>query len=246
MKQSVLLFLVVAFAVSFFPGTARAVMDQKEATHLKEESLKRNRLDLYDLRTAAHGDDLWAENEYGVFLIQSGKDSSRGVSWIQKAAQHNLVVAQRNMGSLYARGFVVRQNFALAAKWFRPAAVAGDQKAQYYLGVLYERGWGVPKDPAQALEWFRKSARQYDPAPAYQIGRLYSGVPGIQRNPAKAIKWFREAAIKDYAPADLALANAYAHGDGVPKDPARARKWFDKSTHVRNGAGEFQVVWNID
>ena len=246
MKRSLLLFLGATLAVAFFPGITQAAMDKKEAIHLKEESLRHNRLDLYDLRTGAHGGDLWAENEYGVFLVQSGKDSGRGFVWIRKAAQHNLTVAQRNVGSFYARGIVVPKNYALAAKWFRPAAVAGDAKAQYYLGILYLRGWGVPKDPARALKWFRKSALQNDPAPAYQIGLLYDKGQGVERNAAKAIKWFREAAIKNYAPAEKALATAYAHGDGVPKDPALAQKWFKKANLVQNGVGEFLIHWEID
>ncbi len=246
MRRSLFLFLGATLAVALLPSVSRAEMDRNAAIHLKEESLRHNRLDLYDLRTAAHGGDLWAENEYGVYLYQSGKDSAKGLAWIRKAAQHGLTVAQRNVGSFYARGIVVRQNYALAAKWFHPAAVAGDGKAQYYLGILYTRGWGVPKDPAKAMKWFRKSALQNDPAPAYQIGLLYDKGQGIERNSAKAIKWFRESAIKNYAPAEKALATAYANGDGVPKDPALAQKWFKKSDLVQNGVGEFLVTWEID
>ncbi len=246
MKRPGLIVLSAAVGVFLFPSPSRADMDRKEAVHLKEQSLKRNRLDLYDLRSAAHGGDLWAENEYGIFLVQSGRDSARGLSWIRKAAKHGLPVAQRNMGSFYARGLVVRQNFAQAAQWFRPAAVSGDWKAQYYLGILYARGWGVTKDPAQALMWYRKSALHGHPAPEYEIGRFYREGRGIPRDDLKAIKWFREAAIKDYAPAEKALANAYAHGEGVPRDPVLAQKWFQKSLRVKNGSGEYQVAWDVD
>ncbi len=246
MKRPTLIVLWVSLGVFLFPTISRADMDKNEALHLKEQSLKGNRLDLYDLRSAAHGGDLWAENEYGIFLVQSGKDSARGLVWIRKAAKHGLPVAQRNMGSFYARGLIVRQNFSQAASWFRSAAVAGDWKAQYYLGIMYDRGWGVTKDPLQALTWFRKSVLHGNPAPAYEIGRFYREGRGGNQDNLKAIKWFREAATKDYAPAEKALATAYTRGEGVPKDPALAQKWFQKSLRVKNGAGEFLVRWDID
>ena len=246
MKRPTLIVLLVSLGVFLFAAPSRADMDKKEAIHLKDQSLKRNRLDLYDLRSAAHGGDLWAENEYGIFLVQSGRDSARGLVWIRKAAKHGLPVAQRNMGSFYARGLVVRQNFPRAAQWFRPAAVAGDWKAQYYLGILYARGWGVRKDPLQALMWFRKSVLHGNPAPAYEIGRFYREGRGVSQDYLKAIKWFREAAIKNYAPAEKALATAYTRGEGVPKDPTLAQKWYQKSLRIKNGADEFLVEWDID
>ncbi|WP_229202591.1 tetratricopeptide repeat protein [Rhizobium rhizogenes] len=73
--------------------------------------------------------------------------------------------SQDNIGSLYALGKGVPQDYAQAIGWFAKAADQGLPKAQFHLGYAYLRGDGVTRDRNMAIAWFRKAAAQgYAPA----------------------------------------------------------------------------------
>ena len=82
---------------------------------------------------------------------------------LQKAADAGNSDAMNNLGTLYAHGQGVAQDYGKAREWFQKAADAGNTTAMDNLGGLYEGGKGVAQDHAKALEWFQKSfdARQH-------------------------------------------------------------------------------------
>jgi TPR repeat protein len=61
--------------------------------------------------------------------------------------------AQTILGSMYADGRGVPQNYAEAAAWYRRAAEQGNPAAQYRLGLLFDKGLGVPLDDTEAYKW---------------------------------------------------------------------------------------------
>jgi len=74
------------------------------------------------------------------------------------AAEQGNAVAQLFLGSMYATGEGVPQNYAEAVKWYRLAAEQGEAWAQYNLGVMYDKGQGVPQDYAEAHKWVNLAA----------------------------------------------------------------------------------------
>ena len=80
---------------------------------------------------------------------------------IQQASQGN-VLAQYNLGVMYASGLGVPQDDFQAVKWFRLATNQGLVDTQFYLGAAYDNGEGVPQDYAQAHMWFNLAAAQGD------------------------------------------------------------------------------------
>jgi TPR repeat protein len=68
------------------------------------------------------------------------------------AAQGN-AHAQTILGSMYAEGRGVPQNYAEAAAWYWRAAEQGNPAAQYRLGLLFDKGLGVPLDDIEAYKW---------------------------------------------------------------------------------------------
>ena len=64
------------------------------------------------------------------------------------------------MGSLYAIGKGVKQDYAEAFRLYRNAAMCGHPQAQYNVGFMFEKGTGVKQDYFKAVEWYRKSAMQ--------------------------------------------------------------------------------------
>ena len=68
------------------------------------------------------------------------------------------VRAQAQIGSMYARGAGVPQNYVEAAKWYYRAANRGDGQAQLELGLMYNRGQGVPQDLVLSHMWLNLAA----------------------------------------------------------------------------------------
>ncbi len=66
--------------------------------------------------------------------------------------------AQKALGSMYADGRGVVQDFMEAAKWYRKAAEQGHLIAQDELGRMYALGRGVAQDYVLAHMWLNLAA----------------------------------------------------------------------------------------
>jgi TPR repeat protein len=66
--------------------------------------------------------------ENGQLLLNRGHDAA-AVVWWRRAADQGNVVAQHNLGVMYANGRGVPQNYAEAYKWWSLAAAQGYAKA---------------------------------------------------------------------------------------------------------------------
>ena len=65
---------------------------------------------------------------------------------------------QFNLGSRYAEGQGVPQDFSQALVWYRQAANQGLADAQFNLGAMYIAGEGVPQDYVEAHKWYNLAA----------------------------------------------------------------------------------------
>ncbi len=81
---------------------------------------------------------------------------------IKALAEQGNAAAQSEIGTMYALGQEVMQDYAQAAYWRRKAAEQGNAVAQRNLGTMYAIGQGVKQDTAQAIMWIRKAADQGD------------------------------------------------------------------------------------
>ena len=78
----------------------------------------------------------------------------------RKAAREGHAAAQFNLGTMYARGEGVKQNYDEAAKWWRKAANQGHGQAQFNLGFMYFKGYGGVQNKEEAAKWFIMAAKQ--------------------------------------------------------------------------------------
>jgi len=138
-------------------------------------------------------------------------------------------IAQNYIGSLYAEGKGVKQDYAQAAKWYRKAAKQGHRSAQSSLGYLYDVGKGVKQDYAQAAKWYRKAAEQGSPSAQNSLGYLYDVGKGVKQDYSQAAKWYRKAAEQGHRSAQNNLGYLYDVGKGVKQDYAQAAKWYQKA-----------------
>lgn len=72
---------------------------------------------------------------------------------LRRLADQGDSVAEFAVGTRYATGEGVTEDFAEAARWFTKAAEAGNVTAQSTLGTYYWAGRGVSKDPIKAYFW---------------------------------------------------------------------------------------------
>ena len=70
-----------------------------------------------------------------------------------ETAEAGLLVAQANLGFLYASGLGLAKDEKEAAKWFRKAADHDDPLGQVSLGAVTFLGIGVPKNLVEAYMW---------------------------------------------------------------------------------------------
>ena len=102
--------------------------------------------------------------ESSRFLTRHEKGGPTGVSvaakWFRRAAGAGHAEARFKLGSMYAKGEGVSQDYTEAAKWYRKAAEQGNAKAQFMLGAMYNDGRGIPQNYLQAHMWLNLAAAQ--------------------------------------------------------------------------------------
>jgi TPR repeat protein len=132
-----------------------------------------------------------------------------------KSAERGSVEAQYTLGSLYATGQGVVQDYKQAAQWYSKAAAKGHVWAQTNLGYLYDKGLGVTQDYSQAFKWYQKAAWQGDTTAQSNLGDLYYRGEGVPQNYEEAYFWFT---ISSSMGDDAAAAARDAIADQLPRD----------------------------
>jgi len=145
---------------------------------------------------------------------------------IRAKAERGDAEAKWKLGTIYAKGQGVKQDYAEAAKWYRQAADQENAGAQAALGELYEAGQGVPRDEAEAAKWYRRAADQGHAPAQYSLAVLYVMGKGVPQDNNEALKWYRQAANQGDVFAQYNLGMRYYEGKGVAPDPVEAYKWL--------------------
>jgi len=179
-------------------------------------------------------------NDVG-FMHYERQDYAGAVKWFRRAAEHGSILAQHDLGFMYAEGEGVQQNFAEAAKWYRIAADQGDASAQANLGWLYEQGYGIPQDYTEAATWYRRAADGGNRTCQYNLGIGYHTGKGVPQDYAEAVRWYRKAAEQGHPPAQFNLACMYGNGYGVPEDHFQAATWFRKAADQGNRDAQYNL-----
>jgi hypothetical protein len=136
---------------------------------------------------------LGASLEKGLTAYAQG-DYETALANCQPLADDGNVDAMFCVGQMYANGFGVDMDDAMAMKWYGLAAGEGHPEALYRLAVMHANGWGVPMNDAAAAGFYRLAAGfGYIPAQA-AMGYSYSHGAGVDKNLVKSYMWFAVAA----------------------------------------------------
>jgi len=165
----------------------------------------------------------------GIVLLVCSAGCSRGSSELaklQRQAAEGDVIAQYNLGCVYAEGDGVQKDAVKAAKWFLKAAESGDVDAQYMLAVMYDDGEGVEEDDTAAVKWYLEAAKQGDQFSQYNLAVMYDDGTGVEQDYVKAMHWYRQAAEQGDIDGQFSIGIMYQLGEGVRADQAIAHAWF--------------------
>ena len=128
-------------------------------------------------------------------LYHLGKFGSRNLpeayKWYSRAAEKGHPGAQYAIGTFFAEGKVVKQNYYRAADWYFLASNLGrNPDAQFALGEFYFNGRGVPHGYAEAWDWYAKAAEQGHPVAQFRLGAMIAEGWAGGFDAVEAYKWF--------------------------------------------------------
>ena len=156
-------------------------------------------------------------------------------------AENGDTEAQFNLGTMYAFGYGVAQDYKEAVKWYRKAAEQGDVAAQYNLGLAYTLGHGIVQDYKEAVKWYRKAAEQGLAEAQYNLGVMYDKGRGIAQDYKEAVKWYSKAAEQGLSEAQRELGRMYHFGQGVKQDYKEAVKWYRKAAEQGYAEAQYSL-----
>ncbi|MEM7777174.1 MAG: hypothetical protein AAF732_16345, partial [Pseudomonadota bacterium] len=149
-----------------------------------------------------------------------------GPSSLRAAAAKGDPSAEFEIGTRYAEGRGVSQDFKKAAEWYGRAAKRGFAIAEYRLATLYERGMGLPADVRIAKALYARAAAGGNIKAMHNLAVIVAGTEAGTRDYKSAAKWFSKAAAFGLADSQYNIGILYQNGLGVKRDLQQAYHWF--------------------
>ena len=151
---------------------------------------------------------------------QSGAAELRLRLW----AEHGAVVAQRELGLLYAKH---PARAGESKEWLVKAARQGDAGAACAIGdaLLFK----IVPAPSEAWPWYAQAATLGNARASLRLGLLARNGDGVARDPKLAVHWLNRAAERGDAHAMFMLSNMLRDGEAGKADPRRARVLLEQA-----------------
>lgn len=174
-----------------------------------------------------------AQNLLGVVFengyLNQNKDIKKSIYWYEKAIKNNNGVAENNMGSLYAHGNGVKQDYEKAYNYYKSAMSKNVPEAINSIGFMYFNGFYFERDLKKACEYYEKSANlDYGLGAANTANCYFEGWGGV-KDKHKYFDYSLKAAEKDYAPSQFNVAVMYKKGEVVDKSIEKSVYWYKKA-----------------
>lgn len=151
--------------------------------------------------------------------------------------------AQRTLGGIYANGYCVDQDYAVAINWYGKAAQKEDGESMLALANIYGRGQGVEPNLDKTLYWLELAEANGQIAErVYAL--LYLDGLLVTKSISRAYSLFLLAAEKGDPAAQYTVSMEYFRGKFLVKNPATALEWLTRS--AENGYGPaYRVLGGI-
>lgn len=158
-------------------------------------------------------------------------DYATSLAECEPLAEEGNVEAMFCVGRLYANGFGVAMDDALALKWYGLAAEGGHAEAQYNLGVMHANGWGVAMDDVTAAGFYLQAAELGFVPAQVALAQCYDSGLGVEKDLLSAYQWFEIAArADDYsARAESDRVRGRLSADELAAADAKVARWLEES-----------------
>lgn len=174
-----------------------------------------------------------ADFDLGQEAYNMGDYETALAEW-QPLADEGQADSQFGVALLYANGFGVALDDAVALKWYLLAADQGHAGAQCNLAVMHANGWGVAQSDAEAYRWYNLAAEQGSTEAQINLSQMYRSGFGIAEDKVQARKWLSIAndlgdLNADYKREELARsmsAEEIAEADGL------SAAWVANNQHL--------------
>ena len=145
------------------------------------------------------------------------------------AAEAGDATGQFCVGRMYANGFGVAMDDALALQWYGQAADQNHAEALYNLGVMHENGWGVEMNDAAAADLFTRAAELGSVMAQMSLANLHRQGRGVDQDFAKAYMWYAVADLRGQMNAGFKLDELAVELSAEERElaEANAQQWFD-------------------
>jgi TPR repeat protein len=152
-------------------------------------------------------------------------------------------VAQRTLGTFYANGYCVNQDYSAAIRWYKKAASNGDGISMRELGNIYGRGYGVEPNLEETLKWLQL-AEENGQVVGRVYGLLYLDGVLVSKSIGRAYSLFLQAAEQGDPAAQYIVSMEYFRGKHLMKNPEAALMWLTRS--AENGYGKaYRVLGGV-
>ena len=155
-------------------------------------------------RTSADEAAIWYKKAFEAGIHEAGyelaqmlfgvKDFKGTVEWMTKAAEHDVIDAQRTLAWMYKEGRCVDRNLENAIRLYEVAANQNDVKAMLALGDIYYDNFLDVFSYSIAFEWYMKAAEAGNVRGQLMVAFMYENELGIERNLVNAGYWYMQAA----------------------------------------------------
>ena len=135
-----------------------------------------------------------APNSNAAAWQGGAQTSATDLDRLRQLAEQGDATAQFALGTRYATGQNVPQDYAEATRWFLQAAEQGNVVAQSALAAYYASGRGVPQDSAKAYFWSLVAQAGGDETSKSRIAALGSQLnqSAIAAEQQEAAKWLKQ------------------------------------------------------
>ncbi len=161
------------------------------------------------------------------------KDTNKGLSYYEKAANMNDSSSIRRLAHLYLCGYCSKKenliDYKKAKIYLEKLAKDGNKWAIFNLAWMYQNGKGVDKDLLKAKKYYEKTIT-YSTDTYYNLALLYyKKDEAIEVNYKKALEYIKEGIKFKNAKCMNLLGIFYEKGLGVEKNIKTALEYYKKS-----------------
>ena len=147
---------------------------------------------------AARQDYAYSQNALANYYLHraeadGGPDFKKGLSWLKRAIENELAIAQANMASIYLFGrYGVQKNEKKAIELLEKAAVQKHRWAQAELGRRYLYGQGVNQDYNMAFFHLVQAAWHNNPMGQFYLAELFFNGWGVDKDEKSSSFWLEK------------------------------------------------------